>query len=591
MADSKYGKFSSREPGDNNNTSDDGNIEEELTKNSLDKPMVEFDVPEDRKFAIKFTSGEHKNPIRVASDRQLENGDAVRKIVGKKSEDTFVLGHVDANKGLHGKQREDSFEPMGENTSQRVIKETSVPETQQTLGHDLFSSPEPESSEASASEGPNTEERSALQSSPWKTRPEEKQSELGGSREDTEGDEAASTVDPDGSPPKIPTDWDADETPSPSKREIESRILRNGFMVSLIIGGLIIAFFDSMFLTQPGEGSQIKWLTTTLAAGVMIFYLLWAKFKKHYKHPTARELFADSFYYLGFLFTFIALASGIIQMEGENMNVQRIVGQLGVALITTILGMAVRVYMVQFSPIISEPEQDLMDTLGSLANEMSTLANNFNTHLHGSINQLIDFRSQLLGELEVTKRTLTDNLQNTFDEVHSKSFERVTGSLNNFQGAVENVGEVIGQFSSEINKLDFRSVGAAAPQLGEKMAILTNDLTSIQSNLEPILRSLSTSSNDLETLADSAREIKETQKEFEQISASTQQLNSTLERANETARASDDAVKKQLRRLDGTLDQAIQSAEGVDTEMGKLNKTFQQNALEILRFLRKETRD
>ena len=124
-----------------------------------------------------------------------------------------------------------------------------------------------------------------------------------------------------------------------------------------------------------------------------------------------------------------------------------------------------------------------------MANQMSDLADEFNSHLSNSISQLTKFRSELVTELEETQRTLTKNLQNTFDEVHSKSFERITGSLNNFQSAMEGVSKEIGQFSSDLKGLEFGSIGEAAPELGTKMVQLTTDLTSIQSNLEPIIMS------------------------------------------------------------------------------------------------------
>ena len=211
---------------------------------------------------------------------------------------------------------------------------------------------------------------------------------------------------------------------------------------------------------------------------------------------------------------------------------------------------------------------------------------NFNSHLNDSIEQLTKFRGQLVAELEDTQRTLTENLQNTFDEVHSKSFERVTDSLNDFQTAMQGVGQELSQFSSDLNKLDVDAIGGAAPQLAEKMVQLTTNLASIQSSLDPIFKSLSTSSKDLESLAGSARQIQEAQKEFEIISTKTRQLNTTLEQAHETTRASDATVKRQLDRLDNTLDEAIQSVEGVDKDIGRLSKTIQQHAVDIVEFLR-----
>ena len=69
-----------------------------------------------------------------------------------------------------------------------------------------------------------------------------------------------------------------------------------------------------------------------------LYYFLGNKFAKY---PNTRAVFGDSMYYLGFLFTFVALVAAMMNISEES-EVDAIIAQMGPALITTVIGMAVR---------------------------------------------------------------------------------------------------------------------------------------------------------------------------------------------------------------------------------------------------------
>ena len=74
-------------------------------------------------------------------------------------------------------------------------------------------------------------------------------------------------------------------------------------------------------------------------------------------------------YYLGFLYTFVALVKVLLDI-GPSSEINSIVGQMGAAIATTIVGMAVRIYMTQFDAITSEPETETLNSLGELSSKM-----------------------------------------------------------------------------------------------------------------------------------------------------------------------------------------------------------------------------
>ena len=90
---------------------------------------------------------------------------------------------------------------------------------------------------------------------------------------------------------------------------------------------------------------------------------------RYAKTPSSKAVLADSMYYLGFLYTFVALVKVLLDI-GPSSEIHSIVGQMGAAIATTIVGMAVRIYMTQFDSITSEPETETLNSLGELSSKM-----------------------------------------------------------------------------------------------------------------------------------------------------------------------------------------------------------------------------
>ena len=141
--------------------------------------------------------------------------------------------------------------------------------------------------------------------------------------------------------------------------------LRRLFMITLSIGGILIILnpipnFSPLLL--DGKKISAVW-QIPVSVGVMgIFYFFGNKYNKT---PVIRAVFADSLYYLGFLFTFIALVGALVSVD--SFNADDIVGQMGPALVTTVVGMAARIYLTQFDAITTEPQRETLDTIGELS--------------------------------------------------------------------------------------------------------------------------------------------------------------------------------------------------------------------------------
>ena len=89
--------------------------------------------------------------------------------------------------------------------------------------------------------------------------------------------------------------------------------LRYYFLITLIFGSLLILF--------PFFSGIVQIILASLLMGFIGFL------KKLCKFTCYKSCFADSIYYLGFLFTFVALIASMV-FEDENFNIELIIGQM-----------------------------------------------------------------------------------------------------------------------------------------------------------------------------------------------------------------------------------------------------------------------
>src|SRR5262249_13615252 len=117
-----------------------------------------------------------------------------------------------------------------------------------------------------------------------------------------------------------------------------------------------------------------------VAVALMLIYGVSA-----YNIPAVRlriDRLGDNFYYLGFIFTLASMAAALMQLQG-GIEIEPILGSFGVALITTIVGVAGRVMFVQMRGEIDEAEEqtrrDLLAASTELKGQLAAILRDFET--------------------------------------------------------------------------------------------------------------------------------------------------------------------------------------------------------------------
>ena len=107
---------------------------------------------------------------------------------------------------------------------------------------------------------------------------------------------------------------------------------------------------------------QLSWsLGFAVPLFIMTAYIVLGYHRRETDVPD--EKFADSCYYLGFIFTFTSIIFCLFDLPNIGTKIQFIAVRFGAAMVSTVLGLGVRVYLVTFRRDIGDAIQDAEDAV------------------------------------------------------------------------------------------------------------------------------------------------------------------------------------------------------------------------------------
>jgi methyl-accepting chemotaxis protein len=163
------------------------------------------------------------------------------------------------------------------------------------------------------------------------------------------------------------------------------------------------------------------------------------------------EKFADSCYYLGFIFTITSIIFSLFDLPDIGTRIQDIAVRFGAAMVSTVLGLAVRVYLVSFrkeiGDAIVEAEDAVMDATAK-----------FTEQLKVTLERLRDFEGQVDGaartsvervniQIENLSKNHADKLTAFFTELTQRNQEAFTNALGEVKSASFRLSESVDGYS------------------------------------------------------------------------------------------------------------------------------------------------
>ena len=266
------------------------------------------------------------------------------------------------------------------------------------------------------------------------------------------------------------------EVPSVKLRRTSAGNLRNFFFFFTIIG------IASIFFVRTFSSGDLIFQMVVPGLVVILYSIL--IFQKG-KNVLSQDQLGDSVYYLGFILTLWALILALYDLSSDP-KAEDIISKFAIALVTTVVGIFVRVFMSQFAPA----QEDI--------NEMSE-------------KMLSDTALNLKTQLDVTITTFT-GLINELSRKTSETLEKNSLELSTF------LKENSEEFSKSSKKI-INNLNSASDSLIEKSSSLDNTLESLNNTTESFNENLNILNSAL-TQNNPAREISNLQDVFDNMTKS-----------------------------------------------------------------------
>jgi ABC-type transporter Mla subunit MlaD len=265
------------------------------------------------------------------------------------------------------------------------------------------------------------------------------------------------------------------------------------FVGCFILGVLLIPLKPEMFYGLLPIGAMFLYLVIGFSAT---------------KITAAKSVFADSFYYLGFLFTFAAL---LFAISGKSSDIISITSQLGTALSTTIVGMLIRILISHFDPIETEVNNAVSDEMANMATQIRRLTEELTESIQEQLNAMMTISSASETQLSAINQALEkisniDTPQESLNRFEEK-ISNVADGLNSLITNANTAKNTLQDFSNSTNNVatslsasnqivqDSQATAGAMRNMSNEVSGLANNLTqSFTSHLDA-MRELSNLSN------------------------------------------------------------------------------------------------
>lgn len=259
--------------------------------------------------------------------------------------------------------------------------------------------------------------------------------------------------------------------------------------VYLFIALLLIGFAAILALKFIVRADQV--VVTIVPCALLVVYIGYVWFTKRYLLNGDRA--GDSVYYLGFLYTLLSLGLSLAQFVWAGMSARDIVGNLGIALFTTIVGLAGRVVLTQLRVDPVATEQHARLALAQATTEVRT-------ELAQMVEDVNIFR-------RVTVQVISEGSQEVAKETQKALQENVAAFTSSAKAVIERIEEVFADFGSNAKKLNEASSGTihALEKLIERVEAIDAPQNLISAKFDPLAERIGEVFTKFNTEADAQR--------------------------------------------------------------------------------------
>jgi len=239
-------------------------------------------------------------------------------------------------------------------------------------------------------------------------------------------------------------------------------IISSDIIFSQFIFGNLFGYSSSEIIEMKNSTSWLI-IVTLLSAILLIVYTILGHKRRDEDVPL--EQFADSCYYLGFLFTLVSLIFALHNIEVNDDTSWTMIGNVieknSIALVTTVVGLFIRVFLVQFQASSDQQREQILKRMFNEFEKLTTVIsisineikkiNEIETSIQGIFNTLTKYMNQL-------NQSIKQNAIEAYDT--KKYWENFTdiisttkSTMKGYNIGLDNIKETSNEASSEIKIL------------------------------------------------------------------------------------------------------------------------------------------
>jgi len=200
--------------------------------------------------------------------------------------------------------------------------------------------------------------------------------------------------------------------------------IKNVFVVAFILGACLSLY---------GAYSGLYLITVSLSILIMVGYFFTTLYLNKLKKQISIEQLANSNYYLGFMFTLVSILVSLTSIISNSYDLDNIISNFGVSIVTTIIGLLARIYLANFLPNEEVNNEILNESVSHKIRVMNDILLD-NMQKNKAFSQMIDERMEII--VISTERSL-EQFNKLLDKDFKASIDTFNASINNITKNME----------------------------------------------------------------------------------------------------------------------------------------------------------
>jgi hypothetical protein len=199
-----------------------------------------------------------------------------------------------------------------------------------------------------------------------------------------------------------------------------------------------------------------RWILSFAVPLLIMGTYVWAGLRRRDKDEVSDEKFADSCYYLGFIFTISSIIVSLFDLPAlqSGGKLEDIAVRFAAAMVSTVIGLIVRVYLVSF-------RKDIGDITRAIEDDLIEAEKAFRTHLGSAVDKLREFNAAV----DESARAVVSRLEISIEET-------AKANTAEFTRLFDGVGRQIGESSQR----SLQSLDASAADLRKSLQLYATSL-------------------------------------------------------------------------------------------------------------------